>query len=60
MTDLDRWLDDMATDPSADALRRAASALADIIRAMPDSGYRNLAECKLTDAIAMAFVANKQ
>jgi hypothetical protein len=60
MTDIDQWLATMATEPGLDELRLASSRLTTIIRAMPDSEYRHLAECKLGDAIAMAFVAAKQ
>jgi hypothetical protein len=59
--ELQHWLDTLAMEAAYDEthakVHAAATQLAAVLDALPPSHYRELATCKLSDAIAMTFVA---
>ena len=54
-----KWLDAF-TGSGHSALRDAAERLIHVIEALPASGYRDMAMCKMADLLPLAFVAARQ
>ena len=57
--EVSKWLASFATAGHSE-IRAAAARFVEVIEALPQSDYRDMAMCKMADLLPLAFVAARQ